>query len=86
MAERRCALGARTPWYRTKCRLGRGTRATSNIVNIETTKPKDLLVIHHTIERWITCLIYDGVLERFQQSPYLTVLQKMWFISLIFKL
>ena len=36
-----------------------------NIGNIETTKPKDLPVIHHSIERWITCMIYDGVLERF---------------------
>jgi uncharacterized protein len=36
-----------------------------NIGNIETTKPKDLPVIHHTIERWLTCMIYDGVLERF---------------------
>ncbi len=36
-----------------------------NIGNIETTKPKDLPVVHHTIERWLTCMIYDGVLERF---------------------
>ena len=36
-----------------------------NIGNIETTKPKDLPVIHHSIERWLTCMIYDGVLERF---------------------
>lgn len=36
-----------------------------NIGNIETTKPKDLPVVHHTIERWLTCIIYDGVLERF---------------------
>ena len=36
-----------------------------NLGNIETTKPKDLPVIHHSIERWITCMIYDGVLERF---------------------
>lgn len=36
-----------------------------NIGNIETTKPKDMPVIHHTIERWLTCIIYDGVLERF---------------------
>ena len=33
--------------------------------NIETTRPKDLPVIHHSIERWLTCMIYDGVLERF---------------------
>ncbi|WP_216822353.1 amidohydrolase family protein [Sphingorhabdus sp. EL138] len=33
--------------------------------NIETTKPKDLNVLHHSIERWMTCMIYDGVLERF---------------------
>ena len=36
-----------------------------NLGNIETTRPKDLPVIHHSIERWITCMIYDGVLERF---------------------
>ena len=36
-----------------------------NIGNIETTKPKDLPVIHHSIERCLTCMIYDGVLERF---------------------
>jgi len=36
-----------------------------NIGNIETTKPKDLPVVHHSIERWLTCMIYDGVLERF---------------------
>ena len=33
--------------------------------NIETTKPKDLNVIHHSPERWLTCMIYDGVLDRF---------------------
>ncbi len=38
-----------------------------NLGNIETTKPKDLPVVHHTIERWITCMIYDGVLERFPE-------------------
>ncbi len=36
-----------------------------NLGNIETTRPKDLPVIHHSIERWLTCMIYDGVLERF---------------------
>lgn len=36
-----------------------------NVGGIETTKPKDLPVIHHSIERWLTCMIYDGVLERF---------------------
>ena len=36
-----------------------------NLGNIESTKPKDMPVIHHAIERWITCMIYDGVLERF---------------------
>ena len=36
-----------------------------NIGNIETTKPKDLPVVHHSLERWLTCMIYDGVLERF---------------------
>ncbi|MGB0261177.1 MAG: amidohydrolase family protein [Henriciella sp.] len=33
--------------------------------NLETTKPKDVNVLHHSIERWMTCMIYDGVLERF---------------------
>ncbi|MEH6558836.1 MAG: amidohydrolase family protein [Oceanicoccus sp.] len=33
--------------------------------NIESTKPKDLNVLHHSPERWLTCLIYDGVLDRF---------------------
>lgn len=32
--------------------------------NIETTRPKDLPVLHHSIERWLTCMIYDQVLER----------------------
>ena len=37
----------------------------ANMANLETTKPKDLPVIHHSVERWLTCIIYDGVLERF---------------------
>jgi len=37
----------------------------ANMANLETTKPKDLPVVHHSIERWLTCMIYDGVLERF---------------------
>ena len=36
-----------------------------NLTNIESTKPKDLNVLHHSPERWLTCMIYDGVLERF---------------------
>lgn len=36
-----------------------------NPFNLETTKPKDINVLHHSIERWMTCMIYDGVLERF---------------------
>lgn len=36
-----------------------------NFANIESTKPKDVPVLHHAIERWLTCMIYDGVLERF---------------------
>ena len=39
----------------------------ANASNIETTRPKDLPVVHHSIERWLTCMIYDGVLERFPQ-------------------
>ena len=34
-------------------------------MNIETTSPKDLPILHHSIERWLACMIYDGVLERF---------------------
>ncbi len=37
----------------------------ASMSNLETTKPKDMPVIHHTIERWLTCMVYDGVLERF---------------------
>ena len=36
-----------------------------NFANIESTKPKDIPVLHHAIERWLTCMIFDGVLERF---------------------
>ena len=31
----------------------------------ETTSAKDFPVIHHSTERWLCCMIYDGVLERF---------------------
>ncbi len=34
-------------------------------INVETTSPKDVPVLHHSIERWLMCMIYDGVLERF---------------------
>ncbi len=37
----------------------------ASTANLETTKPKDLPVVHHSVERWLTCMIYDGVLERF---------------------
>lgn len=37
----------------------------ANTANLETTRPKDLPVVHHSVERWLTCMIYDGVLERF---------------------
>jgi predicted TIM-barrel fold metal-dependent hydrolase len=36
-----------------------------SLTNIESTRPKDLNVLHHSPERWLTCMIYDGVLERF---------------------
>lgn len=36
-----------------------------SLSNIETTRAKDVPVLHHSIERWLTCMIYDGVLERF---------------------
>lgn len=36
-----------------------------SLTNIESTKPHDVPVLHHSIERWLTCMIYSGVLERF---------------------
>ena len=36
-----------------------------NPFNIESTKAHDIPVLHHAIERWLTCMIYHGVLERF---------------------
>lgn len=36
-----------------------------SLTNIESTKPHDVPVLHHSIERWLTCMIYNGVLERF---------------------
>jgi len=36
-----------------------------NVSNIESTRAKDVPVLHHPIERWLTCMIMDGVLERF---------------------
>lgn len=36
-----------------------------SLTNIESTKPHDVPVLHHSIERWLTCMIYHGVLERF---------------------
>lgn len=36
-----------------------------SFTNIESTKPHDVPVLHHSIERWLTCMIYNGVLERF---------------------
>lgn len=36
-----------------------------SVTNIESTKPHDVPVLHHSIERWLTCMIYSGVLERF---------------------
>ncbi|WP_299073060.1 amidohydrolase family protein [uncultured Paraglaciecola sp.] len=35
------------------------------VINVETTSPKDVPILHHSIERWLMCMIYDGVLERF---------------------
>ncbi len=37
----------------------------ASVTNIETTAPIDLPVLHHSAERWLTCMIYHGVLERF---------------------
>ncbi|MEH6584800.1 MAG: amidohydrolase family protein [Halioglobus sp.] len=33
--------------------------------NIESTRAHDIPVLHHAVERWLTCMIYHGVLERF---------------------
>lgn len=51
-----------TPEY---MNTGTERELTPSITNIETTKAKDVPVLHHSIERWLTCMIYDGVLERF---------------------
>ena len=40
-------------------------RSSEGIVTAETTSAKDFPVIHHSAERWLCCMIYDGVLERF---------------------
>jgi predicted TIM-barrel fold metal-dependent hydrolase len=36
-----------------------------NVKNVESTKPHDIPVLHHSPERWLTCMIYHGVLDRF---------------------
>jgi predicted TIM-barrel fold metal-dependent hydrolase len=36
-----------------------------SLTNIESTKPHDIPVLHHSPERWLTCMIYHGVLDRF---------------------
>jgi len=33
--------------------------------NIEATRPHDVPVLHHSIERWLTAMIYFGVFDRF---------------------
>lgn len=38
---------------------------TESFSNIETTKPHDVPVLHHSTERWLTSMIYFGVLDRF---------------------
>ena len=43
--------------------VGEDSKTGPNPSNLETTRPKDLPVVHHSIERWLTCMIYDGVLE-----------------------
>ncbi len=40
-------------------------RSTAGIVTAETTSAKDFPVLHHSTERWLCCMVYDGVLERF---------------------
>lgn len=40
-------------------------RSTAGAVTAETTSAKDFPVIHHSTERWLCCMVYDGVLERF---------------------
>ena len=37
----------------------------ASIRNVESTKPHDVPVLHHSIERWLTAMIYFGVLDRF---------------------
>lgn len=41
------------------------SQSSAGVVTAETTSAKDFPVIHHSTERWLCCMIYDGVLERF---------------------
>ena len=50
------------PAYRN---TGIAPKSTAGVVTAETTSAKDFSVLHHSAERWLCCLIYDGVLERF---------------------
>ena len=40
-------------------------KSSAGVITAETTNAKDFPVIHHSAERWLCCMIYDGVLERF---------------------
>ena len=44
---------------------GEAPELKGNLFNIESTKAHYIPVLHHAIERWLTCMIYHGVLERF---------------------
>jgi len=44
---------------------GIAPKSTAGVVTAETTSAKDFPVLHHSAERWLCCMIYDGVLERF---------------------
>ncbi len=48
-------------------RTGISEQVIDSPANVETTHPKDLPVLHHSPERWLTCMIYDGVFDRFPE-------------------
>ncbi len=50
------------PAYRN---TGIESKSSAGVVTAETTSAKDFPVIHHSTERWLCCMIYDGVLEHF---------------------
>ena len=58
-------IGSGTPMPKEYRNTGVERELSAQSMNVETTSPKDLPILHHSIERWLTCMIYDGVLERF---------------------